>query len=442
MAKREKLILEEPDTGGQQEPRHGDAPSHYSDGAAVGAMLRAARVRHGLELRDVSKALRIRVVHLQAMEEGRLEDLPGSTYAVGFVRGYAEYLGLDPDDVISRFREGAASLGKRSELNFPTAVPESRVPTGAILLISAVLAATAYGGWYYLTMHSRSGIEFVAEVPRQLSDLIGTGSGDEARSALSDEPEAPSPADAVAMQLGEAPERRPFADAEAPDEAAAEGSAGPGGDTENRFGSTPSLADDDRAQGGSMVPAAPAEADLPAREATTGTEIATSASDSPPSGRSLADDASTDRVRPAGEATEVANGEADVAEAVEEAVEEVATLHAVPPAPDPSEGAAAGPAQVFGEANVDARIVIRAIDESWVQVREEGGELVLTRVLRPGDTYRVPNRPGLTLLTGNAGALEIFVDGRLAPPIGPRGAIRRDVALDVDRLLGATAVGN
>jgi cytoskeleton protein RodZ len=138
----------------------------------------------------------------------------------------------------------------------------------------------------------------------------------------------------------------------------------------------------------------------------------------------------------------VANGEADVAEAVEEAVEEVATLHAVPPAPDPSEGAAAGPAQVFGEANVDARIVIRAIDESWVQVREEGGELVLTRVLRPGDTYRVPNRPGLTLLTGNAGALEIFVDGRRAPPIGPRGAIRRDVALDVDRLLGATAVGN
>jgi cytoskeleton protein RodZ len=63
-------------------------------------------------------------------------------------------------------------------------------------------------------------------------------------------------------------------------------------------------------------------------------------------------------------------------------------------------------------------------------------------MLRAGDSYRVPNKTGLTLLTGNAGALEVYVDGRKVPALGPGGAIRRDVALDADRLMAGTAVDN
>jgi cytoskeleton protein RodZ len=55
--------------------------------------------------------------------------------------------------------------------------------------------------------------------------------------------------------------------------------------------------------------------------------------------------------------------------------------------------------------------------------------------LRAGDTYFVPNRPGLLLLTGNAGALEVSVDGQALPPIGPIGAVRRNVSLDPENLL-------
>jgi len=50
-----------------------------------------------------------------------------------------------------------------------------------------------------------------------------------------------------------------------------------------------------------------------------------------------------------------------------------------------------------------------------------------------------PDRPGLKLLTGNAGALEILVDGETVPSIGPVGRVRRDVALDVARLRDGTA---
>jgi cytoskeleton protein RodZ len=61
---------------------------------------------------------------------------------------------------------------------------------------------------------------------------------------------------------------------------------------------------------------------------------------------------------------------------------------------------------------------------------------LLTRVLRPGDIYRAPDRAGLTLLTGNAGGLEIYVDGLKLPALGPVGAVRRNVSLNSDSLLG------
>ena len=61
----------------------------------VGQDLRAARLRRGDEIAQVSRALKIRKDHLEALEEDRLEDLPGKTYAIGFVRSYACHLGLD-----------------------------------------------------------------------------------------------------------------------------------------------------------------------------------------------------------------------------------------------------------------------------------------------------------------------------------------------------------
>src|SRR3546814_7028276 len=84
----------------------------------------------------------------------------------------------------------------------------------------------------------------------------------------------------------------------------------------------------------------------------------------------------------------------------------------------------------------DARIVLRAHQDAWVQVRDREGNLLLTRVLRVGDSYQVPNQADLTLLTGNAGGLEISVDGNPLPALGPVGAVRRNIPLDPAALLG------
>jgi cytoskeleton protein RodZ len=119
---------------------------------------------------------------------------------------------------------------------------------------------------------------------------------------------------------------------------------------------------------------------------------------------------------------------------------------AVTPATSPAEtsGIPAAPAdpsapRAYGEPS-GARIVIRANSDSWIQVREAGGTVVFTRVLRAGDSYNVPNRGGLSLYTGSAGALEFTVDGKTAPSVGQPGTVRRDIMLDPERLLAGTAV--
>ena len=110
------------------------------------------------------------------------------------------------------------------------------------------------------------------------------------------------------------------------------------------------------------------------------------------------------------------------------------------PPPLATDGARTGTrkGQTFGAANTDARIVLVSVNESWIQVRGPGAEILLTGVLRPGDRYLVPNRPGLVMMMGNAGAIRIFVDGETVPKAGPDGAVLRNVALDPGRLRQGT----
>lgn len=73
----------------------------------IGSSLREARERRGLSSQDVQKAIRIRDRYLNALEEERWELLPGEAYVKGFLRTYADYLGLDGnlyvDEYNSRF---------------------------------------------------------------------------------------------------------------------------------------------------------------------------------------------------------------------------------------------------------------------------------------------------------------------------------------------------
>jgi hypothetical protein len=70
---------------------------------AIGDSLREARTRRGLSAADVQKDLRIRERYLTALEEEKWDLLPGEAYTKGFLRTYAEYLGLDGNLYIDEY---------------------------------------------------------------------------------------------------------------------------------------------------------------------------------------------------------------------------------------------------------------------------------------------------------------------------------------------------
>ncbi len=113
-------------------------------------------------------------------------------------------------------------------------------------------------------------------------------------------------------------------------------------------------------------------------------------------------------------------------------------------APSPSPPPAAASANASGDATHDfgltglpVRIVIHAKGESWLQVRDRDRNLLFQRLMKPDDVYRVPDRPGLSFMTGNAAALDITVDGNPAPPL--TGTVKHEILLDPARLMAGTA---
>jgi cytoskeleton protein RodZ len=135
---------------------------------AVGAVLRERREELGYDLDAIGEALRIKPIFLAALEQGRSQDLPGPTYAIGFIRAYAQLLDLDVDRILDSYKAECAEFHARPDLSLPVALDARSLPGGPILLVGVILAACGYGTWYYLSTGERSRPERVAAVPAEL----------------------------------------------------------------------------------------------------------------------------------------------------------------------------------------------------------------------------------------------------------------------------------
>lgn len=114
----------------------------------VGYYLKQTRERLELSLEQVSEDIRVRRVYLEAIEEGHYERLPGTAYAVGFVRNYAKYLGLDATRIVEQFRAESSAQQPDVELEMPIVVESGSLPKKFIVIIGILLAAATVG--YYL----------------------------------------------------------------------------------------------------------------------------------------------------------------------------------------------------------------------------------------------------------------------------------------------------
>lgn len=460
-----------------QEPLLNVGDVNLAPRETVSATLRRHRKQTGQELKAVAEALRIRYVYLEAIEQGRYDALPGPTYALGFIKTYAEYLNLDEDEIVQQFREDVDGLDDQTQLVFPSPVPEGKVPGGAILLVALLMGSMAYGGWHYLSNRDSGFADFIPALPDRLQALFDgdTVSSPDSELAGTQEPTTSTSLTAVSDAVAStetvppADSNTDASDSETPSvvqaerEAAQETVAATAASVaEETPASTPESAIAQSAseenvassqavaavsEAASPVAPAPQQATTQSSEPTSSdlsqdaVTVATLAAPSSPD-RTTSTSASGGAGGETTQGTTVISSQTvtnQVAVASQVSSSEIPAAPAAPVTTQTVSVPDATQPQVYGEDNADARIILRATQDAWVQVRDSANELLLTRVLREGDVYRVPNQEGLTLLTGNAGGIDVLVDGTLLAPLGPVGSVRRDLALDPQVLLAGTA---
>jgi cytoskeleton protein RodZ len=129
----------------------------------IGSSLREARLRQGLDLSQVERDTKIRGKYIAALEDDRFEVLPGPAYARGFLRTYADYLGLEAQRFLDEYHSRFAPPDETAVVA-PVRIRRRRFPLRPSL-IAAVLAAALLLGLIAWQVTSRGGGKPAANTP-------------------------------------------------------------------------------------------------------------------------------------------------------------------------------------------------------------------------------------------------------------------------------------
>ena len=309
-----------------------------------------------------------------------------------------------------RFKDEADELGRKTELVFPLPLSEGRFPGRIVILVSIGLALFIYGVWHYTATRDRSMVELVPPPPTASKSVtLPAEPAKPAETPMPLQPETTAAAPAEPAKPAEPPKP---AEAPAPTASVAVPVPPPAPTPTPSAAPAPAVT---LAPAPTPAPVAPPSAAVPppasAKPPATATPVpaanASLASNPPLSG------AAVPQANPPPSAVAAAGGNAQPAQ----------------------QTASSDAPKVFGDDSAGVRIQLKAKAETWIQVTDESGKVLAMRTLKPGESYRVPNRNGLTLFTGNAGGLDVMVDGKKAPALGASGTVRRSVALEPDGLL-------
>jgi cytoskeleton protein RodZ len=342
--------------------------------AEIGLILRRRREDLGQDIAAISAITHIKPHFLRAIEEGRRKDLPGAAYMIGYIRTYANHLGLDGNRLITDYHDELAAhrpwVDKRADPVESAGLPGIKISPILGLAGLLILAIAGYVAWGYATAPREQTAEVAA-----IEEPTEQATSDEP--ALSAEPSAgpgvPSPTGANA--------------------------SAPGTTGSDPAGSMAATSDDTPAP---MIP-------TPAPTGVAPTEAAPGAAAEVLPGV----DGAEDQIPPEDELASTGN----------EPVEQT-------------------PPQELGAGGLDGasgKIVVRARLESWVEITNAAKEVIFSRVLRAGETYTVPDEEGLMFTTGNAGGVEILVDGTKLKSLGTVGLVKRNIPLDPTKLIDGTA---
>lgn len=431
---------------------------------SVGAHLRLERERQGLSLHDVAEKLRIRAIQLQALEDGEYDSLPGQTFAIGFLRSYATTLGLDAVAVVDLYKRETGAGTRGPDLAFPEPTSEGRMPGVSLMIASMVVALLLFSGWYFYLEDNSIELEIVQELPERLMEKI-TETMDDVAATNAPLSSNDTPADPTDLNVT-TPKPTLLSETETPDNEnsqvsqgneAVEGTGASNMDEPQRIVSEgedaisqPVTSEAETVQGGieaplanvteapsqalkETMPAAPADtAPVSNSEATTvdATSQTTAAKTAPKNTLGTAGAEPTESAVPFSdrsfvEETETKQDQDNFQQLTLNTDPETNRIEVSPEGDEPV---------TLGVENAEARLVLVARQESWVQIIADDGETVLDRIMMAGDTFMLPNRSDLKLNTANASGLEVRLDGKLLGALGNYGEIIRNMPMKPEDL--------
>jgi len=121
----------------------------------IGEYLKRERELRQITLEEMVQGTKIALQRLKELESDRLEDMPAEIFVRGFIKSYAEFIGLNPDEVILRYEEELKALQEKeaaetgSAYNYVDMQPRTNV-LGIIVTVVVIFAVAAAGYWFFL----------------------------------------------------------------------------------------------------------------------------------------------------------------------------------------------------------------------------------------------------------------------------------------------------
>jgi len=174
---------------------------------ALGERFRAAREARGLSLSDVAEQIRIRSVYLAAIEDENWSAIGAPVYIRGFLRTYARFLGLDPEEVVAEFNAASGKGAAASPVQPAPVQPVGRMTESSssrnlspVIWIASLIAVAliAFVVYNELTWHRANGapqqVAAASAAPSPLPSITGGTAGDGTTDGSPGPSESPSAA--------------------------------------------------------------------------------------------------------------------------------------------------------------------------------------------------------------------------------------------------------